>query len=154
MIRDYGGNLLGRACRSRCAERNLGFILATARIRFRGQIDAEDRRSPCELTEPTRQCPASASIARQVIGVVKNGARKREGEREREPERGSLENVRRESDHLQRNDHRPTPRSADRLAIDINNRERRPIRTLSLSLSLVKIARVGVCRELHRKLRQ
>jgi len=62
------------------------------------------RRSPCELTEPTRQCPVSVSS----LDAEQSSYRMM-----RETEMESLENARCES---------TSANTADRAAIDINNR--------------------------------
>lgn len=64
----------------------------------------------------THSMPRKRSIARQVIGVVKNGVR--------EEAREASENARHESIHLQRNDRRPRSPRGSEIAIDINNRKR------------------------------
>ena len=59
---------------------------ATA-IWFSGQIDAKSKIA-LQGNGTHSSILRKRSIARQVIGVVKNGAREREQERERERERG------------------------------------------------------------------
>lgn len=91
-------------------------------IRFRGQIDAESKIA-LRGNGTHSSMPRKRSIARQVIGVVKNGSRacKRERVMERNRRRGPLENARREERvpfATERSS--PTPCSpADRAAIDI-----------------------------------